>query len=92
MLVRQLYFAFFAVQAFLLGFAPTAGAITIKNLEFNVDGVLPSSEPDIEFANSSAQTEASVYSVSGGLLEQTTFGIGVGNVSYAFPTPGRVPS
>ena len=83
--MRQLCYALFALQALILGFAPMAGAVTIKNLEFNVDGVLPSAEPDIEFSNSSSQTEASVYSVAGGLLEQNTFGIGVGNVSYQFP-------
>jgi hypothetical protein len=69
----------------LLGSSSGASAITIKNLEFNVDGVLPSAEPDIDLQNNSSQTEASLYSVSGGLLEQSTFGIGVGNVSYLFP-------
>jgi len=83
--MRQLYSALLAAHALLLGFAPMAGAVTIKNLEFNVDGVLPSAEPDIDLQNSSSQTETSVYSVSGGLLEQSTFGIGVGNVSYLFP-------
>jgi hypothetical protein len=69
----------------LLGSPGEADAITIKNLEFNVDGVLPSAEPDIDLQNSSSQTETSVYSVSGGFLAQSTFGIGVGNVSYLFP-------
>ena len=69
----------------LVGFAPVASATTVKNLEFDTNGVLPSAEPDIEFFNSSAQTEASLYAVNGGFLEQTTFGIGTGNASYGFP-------
>ena len=83
--MRQRCRALLAVQALLLGFAPMADAVTIKNLEFNVDGVLPSAEPDIDFNNSTSQTESSLYSVSGGLLQQSTFGVSVGNASYIFP-------
>ncbi len=35
-----------------------AGAVTVKDLEFYVDGVLRSAEPDIELFNSSSQAEA----------------------------------
>ena len=66
----------------------TAYATVIKNLEFNVDGVLPSSEPDVELFNNSGLLESNMYSVSAGLLQQRTFGIGTGNVSYQSPNVG----
>lgn len=63
----------------------TALAVTIKSLEFEVDGVLPSSEPDIEFFKSYAESEESaVYSVSDGFLHQRTFSSDA-NSSYTYP-------
>ena len=56
----------------------------VKNLEFDVDGVLPSSVQDIDFVSSATETD--LFSVFGGLLEQRTVGLlgGVG-AQYAFP-------
>ncbi len=62
----------------------SANATIIKNIEFNSAGVLPSSEPDIEFFNNTTSTEVSLYSVSGGILQQQTFSVN-GNASYHFP-------
>jgi hypothetical protein len=79
--MRYLSFVF-SVCLFLI--STSTGAVVIKELEFNVDGVLPSADPDIELFNNSGQLESSVFSVSGGLLHQQTFGI-VGSVSYFYP-------
>lgn len=65
-------------------FVPTAEAGLIKNFEFNVDGVLPSADPDTTVANNSGFPEASLYSVSGGLLQQRTISVN-GNISYGVP-------
>jgi len=54
-----------------------------KSFEFDVDGVLPSTDPDIEFFTTGA-AETTVYSVSNGLLEQRTLAHD-GNFSYTFP-------
>jgi hypothetical protein len=63
---------------------PTAEAGLVKNFEFNVDGVLPSADPDMTLANNSGFPEASLYSVSGGLLQQRTISVN-GNISYGVP-------
>lgn len=70
----------------LLGFcAPLLQAETfvIKELEFNLDGVLPSVDPDIAFSTSGI-SEQSAYSVEGGFLKQRTTGV-TGNMSYNAP-------
>lgn len=53
-----------------------AGAAANEQLEFDVDGVLPSSEPDVSYVGS--PTEMDVYTVASGLLEQRTFTAGAG--------------
>lgn len=65
-------------------FIGSANAAIIKNIEFNSAGILPSSESDIEFFNNTSSTETSLYSVSGGLLQQQTLSVN-GNASYHFP-------
>ncbi|MEK9645134.1 MAG: hypothetical protein VW547_06270 [Alphaproteobacteria bacterium] len=65
-------------------FVPTAEAGLVKNFEFNVDGVLPSAEPDTTLANKSGFPEASLYSISGGLLPQLPISVN-GNISYGVP-------
>ncbi|MDX2038051.1 MAG: PEP-CTERM sorting domain-containing protein [Isosphaeraceae bacterium] len=74
--------------ALLLLIAPclseTAVAVVVRSFEFNVPGVLPSSEPDISFFNNGGAPETTLYSVSGGLLKQRTFGL-TGNFSYLYP-------
>ncbi len=62
----------------------SVNATIIKNIEFNSAGILPSSEPDIEFFNNTTSTEVSLYSVSGGLLQQQTFSVN-GSTAYLFP-------
>ena len=58
----------------------------IKSLEFDVDGVLPSSDPDIIFHQDPGVVETDLYSVSGGLLRQRVFGSSVNaNPSYHSP-------
>jgi hypothetical protein len=60
----------------------------ISNLEFNVNGVLPSAQPNIAHFNNTGSSETSIYSVSGGFLRQRTLDSGtevVGNASYLFP-------
>ena len=68
-----------------LGMAGTASATLIhKNLEFSIDGVLPSADPEIDFV--STATETDLFSVSGDLLEQRTVGkLGGVGAQYAFP-------
>jgi len=61
------------------GSAPTT---LIKSLDFNVDGVLPSAEPDIDYApNPFGIAEQSVYSVHNGWLHQDTMGL-IGWTNY----------
>ena len=55
------------------------------NFEFNVDGVLPSTSPDVNHLNNAGVSEGSVYSVSGGLLKQRTISVN-GNMSYVAGT------
>ncbi len=69
----------------------TANAALVKNLEFNVNGVLPSADSDIDFYNNTSSSEASLYSVSGGLLMQRTFNVN-GNASYHWPDSSGSPS
>ena len=77
--------SFYTVAALLLStIVIPAQATVIKELNFNVDGVLPSVDPDIELFNNSGVSEPSIFTVSGGLLTQETFAID-GNVSYQFP-------
>jgi hypothetical protein len=68
-----------------IGVGETRAAL-IKNLEFNVDGVLPSDDLDIELFNFSNPVvpEETIYEVSGGFLKQTSFSH-IGNFSYTFP-------
>ena len=65
----------------LVGLSATSPGQLALNLEFNQDGVLPSSDINVNLHNNSGLPESSVYSVSGGLLEQRSFNIN-GNVSY----------
>ncbi len=63
------------VVSLLGGGAPAAGQGS--EFEFNVDGVLPSSQGAIYYLGIGASVpESSVYSVSGGLLHQATLGTG----------------
>jgi hypothetical protein len=82
-------------SAFLFGVVisveQTATAETIRNLEFSVDGVLPSADPDIDLFNNTGSPEASLYSVSGGLLEQRTYSVD-GNASYHWPGSNTLDS
>ncbi|ODS31785.1 MAG: PEP-CTERM motif protein [Candidatus Scalindua rubra] len=86
---------FLLMGILLLMLSSPVNALVIKNLEFNVDGVLPSTEPDIELFNNTGQPETLLYSVSGGLLMQRTFNVN-GNASYNWPedtlTPGTLNS
>ncbi|MFC1597493.1 PEP-CTERM sorting domain-containing protein [Planctomycetota bacterium] len=69
----------------------TATAEIVRNIEFSVDGVLPSADPDIDFFNNTGFAEASLYSVSGGLLEQRTRSVD-GNASYHWPGDSTLDS
>lgn len=63
----------------------SAQATVIKFLEFNADGVLPSAEPAIGlFTFGEGVPEPTVFSASGGLLQQRTLSNLV-NYSYGFP-------
>jgi hypothetical protein len=87
---RALLLATLMATAFVANALPlSAQAGVIKNLEFNVNGVLPSAEPDIEVFVSSG-LESARFSVAGGFLEQTTFGVGAMNASYGFPNVSLV--
>jgi hypothetical protein len=57
----------------------------LEAYRFVDDGILPSSEPDIEFTTTTGLPESDLYAVVGGSLEQTTCGVGDGNASYNFP-------
>ena len=65
---------------------PTYSA-TVRNLEFDANGVLPSAAPDIDLDINPALAEASVFSVTNGLLRQRTFGTN-GSASYSWPDSG----
>ena len=65
-------------------FSRAPEAAIIKNLEFNSDGVFPSSDPQITLSNNSGQAENAIFSVSGGMLQQRTLSIN-GNTSHGFP-------
>ncbi|MDC0935540.1 hypothetical protein OAS39_04575 [Pirellulales bacterium] len=58
--------------------------ITIKTLEFEAGGILPSTEPDIEYSSQPRINEGAVFSVSDGTLQQQSFG-SIGERSYNFP-------
>ncbi len=75
----------FALLFFAIVLAPSmAHPQIIKHLDFDVDGVLPSAEADVEFFTNSGNSEAALYSVAGGLLKQSTLSSN-GNSSYGFP-------
>ena len=64
---------FIAVLMGLVLGGATVHAAVVKNFEFNVDGVLPSADPQIElFVTTPSPTETEVFSVSGGLLISPT--------------------
>ncbi len=57
-----------------------------KYLEFDQDGVLPSSEPDIEFRNQyHSALEPGLFSVSGGVLRGDSMPSGSNYFGYAWP-------
>lgn len=64
--------------------AASAPATVIKDLEFNIDGNLPSSEPDMAFYDNTGFTEGVLYTTSGGLLHQRTLNV-TGSAGYAWP-------
>lgn len=65
--------------------AAQARAEIVKSFEFDVDGVLPSADPEIEYFNDGfAVTEAEVFSVSGGVLKQRSLAFD-GGYGYSFP-------
>ena len=68
----------------IIGAVVPARATIIKNYEFNIDGILPSAEPDITLANNTGNPENAIFSVSDGLLKQRTFAVN-GNASYSYP-------
>lgn len=80
----HLIVSFLWVGIGLVGFPVSSDATIIKNLEFNVDGVFPSSDLDIGLSNNTGQAESALYSVSGGALQQRTLAFN-GNASYGFP-------
>jgi hypothetical protein len=68
-----------------VGLPPQAAAQTIvKELHFDAPGVLPSSDPEIVLHNTTGAPVTSLYSVSGGLLNQTTCAVD-GNASWCWP-------
>jgi len=73
--------------AVLLPGASDASVIIIKDLPFNVDGQLPSSEPDIELVNTTGLSESSLYDVTQGLLSQHTLSVD-GFAAYFYPAVG----
>ena len=68
--------------AFVFVSAGPASGDSFKELLFDVDGVLPSADPDIEYFSSVPLAEALVFSAEGGFLRQRSFGLGVGSFSY----------
>jgi hypothetical protein len=62
-----------------------ADAAILKEFEFNVDGVLPSADAQISLANNTGHAEATIYAVSGGVLQQRTYSVN-GNASYSYPS------
>ena len=85
--MRVISNSFFTAWALLLStMIIPAQASIIKDLTFDIDGMLPSAEPDIEFFSNSGVAESSIFSVSDGMLTQETFDIN-GNTSYHFPDP-----
>jgi len=66
---------------------PAARSVQIvKELQFSVDGMLPSADPEIEYHQGGPQPESSYFSVSGGLLQQRSFGVVSGWPAYGYPT------
>ena len=56
----------------------------VRSFEFDVDGVLPSSEPDVAFFKDEPVAESSIFSVFDGALHQRTLDVG-GTFTYNFP-------
>ncbi len=65
--------------------AGSASAAIIKHFEFNADGVLPSDDPDIAYHAPSGDTEADIFSVSGGIMAGNHVPGGSQPIRYAFP-------
>lgn len=86
--IRTLLIAASTFAGICLIVAPSDAAL-VKNYEFNADGVLPSADPQTTFFNNTAQPEAALYSVSGGLLQQRTLAVN-GNASYSLPNNALV--
>jgi len=84
MKISKTFLLILIVFGIIFGLFISANATVVKNVEFNVNGVLPSSESDIGFFNNSSSTESSLFSVSGGLLLQRTYSSN-GNSSYHSP-------
>lgn len=64
--------------------ASTAHGQVVKDFQFDVDGVLPSADPEIVFFTTTGAPEASIFSVSGGLLHQAIPG-STGVSTYNWP-------
>ncbi len=65
----------------------TTHAATVRDLEFGTNGVLPSTDPDIEPFISPSLSETNVFSVTNGVLQQRTFGV-AGSGTYQWPDAG----
>ncbi|MCK6482962.1 MAG: Ig-like domain-containing protein [Phycisphaerae bacterium] len=65
----------------------------IKDLGFNVDGVLPSADPEIFYYHLvPPQTEQTYFAVSDGVLQQRTFGVPGHSPVYRYPmSPDQSP-
>lgn len=72
-----------AVGVIIFAMVGVAGASTVS-LEFDVNGVLPSSTPSVKLYNNTGFSEWNLYSVVGGLLNQRTYNV-TGNASYLSP-------
>jgi hypothetical protein len=68
-----------------------ARADLVMNFEFDVEGQLPSANPNILFFTDSRASEESLYSVADGMLRQRTFGkIGASSHFYGDIPPGEL--
>ncbi len=69
----------------LLGAADASAQVT-KFLEFDTDGVLPSTDPDIRFRNGAVPGYESYFSVAGGVLIGNTMPTVDNYVGYTYPS------
>lgn len=69
------------VGIFAVSSSVALGQVTVKRLDFDTPGVLPSSDPDVSYSTTWSIPETSVFSVTGGVLNQDTTGL-TGNASY----------